>query len=250
MKKLIKFAAVSLAAAMMVLSLCSCKQLDEARKSQAFWSGKKGEAILYCGEKYVKLPKCEILSAQGKDITVTDKDVPVLLSNMYGSQFIYDSKHGIMSQRGDGDIFYVKEDKYDEVTARIKERKLDKYCVRTVQDMDEKWYVIDDSVTEAINAAIGNAQIADFNNNYIFDAVYGLEKCDKDILLADPGDFVDIYCYEIDSDVFYTVCYKNEANYLVPEQYVKAVDEFMQKESHKEMIGAIDSSTDIEVTDN
>lgn len=250
MKKLIKFAAVSLAAAMMVLSFCSCKQLDEAKKSQAFWSGKKGEAIVYGGEKYVKLPKCEILSAQGKDITVTDKDVPVLLSNMYGDRFIYDSKHGIMSPKGDGDIFYVSADKYDEVTARIKERKLDKYCVRTVDDMDERWYVVDDSVIEAINAAIGSAQAADFSEEYLINAVYDLEKCDKDILLADPGDFVDIYCYEIDGKAFYTVDYKGESEYLIPEQYNKTVDGFIQKESPQYMIGAKDSATDIEVMDN
>ncbi len=92
MKKLKRFIALAVVLIMMCMLLCSCSSLDLVKESQGYWTNAKStdSITLSDGETYIKL--------EGKNadkivydpyhfypIYVTDKDVPALLSEKYGT---------------------------------------------------------------------------------------------------------------------------------------------------------------------
>ena len=66
-------------------SLCSCNFLDEMRKEQAFWG--ENDTIIYDGNVYKKLSQNQYFKPETDTeiyLHVTEKDVPVMLSEMLG----------------------------------------------------------------------------------------------------------------------------------------------------------------------
>lgn len=124
MKKTVRILALTLCVCLLTLSLCACKDLDTMRKNRATWQG--GD-ILFDGATYQLLPACENLMPQygdGAVITVSDAEVPLLLSGMTGSGF-YSSEDGVFliaAEESDKSI-YCRADKYQSMVNRIKGEK-------------------------------------------------------------------------------------------------------------------------------
>ena len=104
MKKLTKITALAVAVIMLCLSLSGCASLDLKREMHANWTNEKGiDSITTSdGETYVLLDN-EVANLIMYDtylwneVWVTDKDVPVLLSDSYGTN---------LSMTSDKDFIY------------------------------------------------------------------------------------------------------------------------------------------------
>lgn len=115
MKKLTKITALAVAVIMLCLSLSGCASLDLKREMHANWTNEKGiDSITTSdGETYVLLDNevANIIMYDTylwNDVWVTDKDVPVLLSDSYGTNlsitsdkdFIYGYIEGTIDSDG------------------------------------------------------------------------------------------------------------------------------------------------------
>ena len=138
MKKFYKLIALVLAIAMLAVSLCSCRALDEAKANRVFYSDDHTE-ILYNNSVYrLLLSGIPLMDTYGNSFSsVTDKDVPVLLKGFFGDYIIISEDETIIesfitiSQISDmvddlepyydatkswaDSVYYVREDRYDEV---------------------------------------------------------------------------------------------------------------------------------------
>lgn len=91
------------------LSLCSCRELDELRDSQAFFNE---NGIIYKDNLYKIVNISDNLNytyANQKDINVTDPDVPVLASALIAFNYSMNEDETII---GGYSEWYVREDKY------------------------------------------------------------------------------------------------------------------------------------------
>ncbi len=108
-----------LMAVLLCLSLCGCDRLDELRKMQGFWQ--EDGSILWNGHVYKRLPTVLDninLDSNHEDISVTKKDVPVLLSVIVGDGFSV-GRGGILLDGympdTDAIAHYCRADKYEQV---------------------------------------------------------------------------------------------------------------------------------------
>ena len=116
MKKFVKNLTLFLLIALMLLTLASCKELDDMKSRQGFITEDESEIRL--GEAvYYLLPGCEALKPAYTDsINVTASDVPVLLSAIIG--YGYDlSSDGIFLERS-GTV-YCRSDYFEKVKNSI-----------------------------------------------------------------------------------------------------------------------------------
>lgn len=139
MKKSFKVITLILAIAMLAVSLCSCRALDEAKANQAVYSDDHTE-IEYRGNIYRLLfPKYHLMDYYGCSTIAyaSDKDdVPVLLSSWYGDRLQISEDETIIRAMIPTDeiadliddeelyydtmlnwhgAYYIREDRYDEV---------------------------------------------------------------------------------------------------------------------------------------
>ena len=110
-------------------SLCSCNFLDEMREKQAFW-GENG-TIIYDGKTYKKLNQCEYFDPEintEKYLRITEKNVPVMLSESFGDSAEISKDHLIISLDSNNydeyngyyyNDYYAREDVYESIEKRI-----------------------------------------------------------------------------------------------------------------------------------
>ena len=118
MKKLKKISAALLIFVMM-LSLCSCAELDQLRERQAFFNE---NGIVYKDRLYKLVNTADDLNynfINAEFINVTDEGVPVLLSAMINFEYTINADETIINGSYD-DEWYVREDKYPEYESSVK----------------------------------------------------------------------------------------------------------------------------------
>lgn len=98
----------------MCLSLCGCQNLEDMRAAHAFWQ--EDGSIKWNGNVYLPLkdvPK-EMRFAHGSSVCVTEKDVPVLLSGIFGDTFNADPSGVLLCTMyyGEDEAYYCREDQY------------------------------------------------------------------------------------------------------------------------------------------
>ena len=108
-------------------SLCSCNFLDEMREEQAFWG--KDNTIIYKNKTYKKLSDCEFLSPEIDSemyVKVTARDVPVMLSGVFGDSGEISIDRSIISIDSYNDSsfsyipsYFAREDIYDTIQDKI-----------------------------------------------------------------------------------------------------------------------------------
>ena len=125
MKKSIRITSLLLAILMLALPLVGCDRIDEMRANQGFWND--DGSISFNGETYKLLSPSTylylIINPYYK-LEITDKNVPVLLSEEYGidARMTFD-KMFIRALVGDRYNVYCREDKYDYVEQSIKQHE-------------------------------------------------------------------------------------------------------------------------------
>lgn len=126
--KHLKKAAALLLAVLMTVSLCSCKELDDLRKAQAFWTAgdAQSRSIVYQQTVYRPLTSDNwremSIQAAYKALHVTAQDVPVLLSRYFDAYGYYYVGHGVIECEG---RLYADDEHYDAFTKQLETTTLD-----------------------------------------------------------------------------------------------------------------------------
>lgn len=130
----------ALLAVLMLCTLTGCNEVEELKRTQAFWGGEKfGDTVEWGGYVYRKSEDAGVYediapysyAGYRQSGYVTAKDVPALLQGMYGSSYSLSPDQYVMS------VFYN--------TVYIREDVYDTFSGAKEQDMKTVWYV---SVTD------------------------------------------------------------------------------------------------------
>lgn len=130
MKKILKRLSVLALAALSCFALCACS-VKEMREAQAFY-GQDETEVIYNGQHYKLIGGYEDFPIELEINTngwgyITEKDVPVLLSQIIGDDMYYNYSKTIIHK--DYSSYYVRDDVYDYVENLMEYPYLDKYCV-------------------------------------------------------------------------------------------------------------------------
>ena len=264
MKKSIKI----LLAVTIVISMClclgGCRQLDDLRATHGYWTNENNkDSITLNGKEYIKAEGENIRLILNRannisPITVTDKDVPVLLSItplgkqfsisndqkfIFGSIVTDESVDGYVTSVSttlDEKAVYIRKDVYnklkDKLNGEIEYTKHGFYYFYydEKEDTDKiKYYNFTDSENEMINEILTTVEPEkNIELPYNFACISCIEKISEDDLFADSA--CDLY-YDTVSGKFYLVIY-NDADedyslmvYEVPQQYNNTMKKFTDK---------------------
>ncbi len=216
-------------ACLLCMSLAGCDALDEARANhgllQPDGSVRLGNVV------YKPLPACEQLYPELDhlaDVSVTAPDVPVLLANMLGSSY-YKSTDGVFliwqydgyHDGGDG-LDYCREDRYEEIVARIAAGfKPDGYCYEYEYYDEEnlefwaEYYYLTEAQRQAVQTVYTTVVPSPVPEEaYLeYDYYVELRLCSKDLLMQEYSN-LDICVLD---DEYYLVDYTDgEMLYRVP----------------------------------
>ena len=226
MKKRTRFLAL-LTAGLLCLSFTGCKRLDELKEAHAFWQ--EGGAILWGDTVYKPLPETEMElngTPDEKDgysltVNVTEKDVPVLLSELEG-QYMTPYRDGLFLA-GYGTL-YCAADRYDEMLELIDQGRsaLTKmsyvYSDRNEEkDWIEREYVLTEEQTEAVRTVYESAL------PYVMEEGMYLstDRCIDLYAVSENGYFKSLlYNLEVAGNTYYIVEQGMVGNtYRVPDAY-------------------------------
>ncbi len=167
MKKIIRITALFLALLMLALPLVGCDEIDELRAKQGFLLDE--DTISFNGETYKRLYTNDWpVLFEWRELNITDKDVPVLLSEM---AYAGGGRYGIEKN----DIFikwthpdsppklYCRSDWYDSLADAVENGSVyDKFCYYhiSLDEEDNTWkdmkYILTDEEIAAIDDIIVN----------------------------------------------------------------------------------------------
>lgn len=229
MKRKLRILALCLAAFAFAALFAGCELIDDMRASHAVLSEDR-KTITYQGQLYKQLPDNSNIFVTGTyhtdsaDVILSEHDVPVLLSYVYGESFIYNADKDIFSVMtndlgfndflsfelygsGASDydyIDYCNAKDYDKYVEAIDNGVLDYIGVSySVVDEDYNYsYPLIPLSQELSNEILSHIQfptkmsndiyLSLFENNYVESLQNCLYKCDKEGLLAE-----DLYDWDI-----------------------------------------------------
>lgn len=195
MKKLSRILCVILVLAL-ALSLSGCRELDKMKEAHAVLT-EEGN-ILWNGTEYKKLPSGDGLEARYEGtmlVKVTEPDVPVLLSDSFGSHYLV-THDGMFIWDHSGEAPYCRADSYDDILSRIENgiEYTDYYYSywRYNEEKDDTRYLnylLTDSekaALEKVVAAEPMSQPLDLAEFYMGDDVsITLRSCTEDMIFAE-----------------------------------------------------------------
>ncbi|MBR3988886.1 MAG: hypothetical protein IKK10_06230 [Clostridia bacterium] len=218
MKKSIKIIALCLTVAAFALLFTGCDYLDQMRANHAILSEDR-ETISFRGETYRKLPTHEsiyVSSSYGYEydnISVTDADVPVLLSETQRYSSEYDKAKDIFSiniwvaadngsftteyiSSSDNMLYYCNEKDYDKYVKALSSNELNCAGIEFEVVEADGWYytleVLSEDFTKEIFEHLSNPENMSENvyeelfirNEYCDTLQSGIYKCDENALVA------------------------------------------------------------------
>lgn len=192
MKKFFKRALALALTAALLCGLCGCSVLDEMRKSQVYYDA---EGNIVCdGVAYKLLPANDYLCPKidhTNQLFLTESDVPVLLSVLFATQYLYTSADGSIIMANDG--YYCAEDNYEELSKRLLEEFVPEvvcyfYNVynEDTWDWEEKSYTLTQDQIAAIELVVTTVEPVSYNATGMYpEYIYSLDiiKCSADMLL-------------------------------------------------------------------
>ena len=124
MKKFIKYSLIVLTLALTVTLLASCDLIDDLESHRGFWN--EDGSVSYNGKIYRQLPYVDGIGINYDDyVVVTQKDVPILLSDFFGAPFSIDFEKDLLIYDTRAEFselvtyLYCTEDKYDSLLEQI-----------------------------------------------------------------------------------------------------------------------------------
>ncbi|MBQ8868261.1 MAG: hypothetical protein IJ027_00890 [Oscillospiraceae bacterium] len=188
MKAYIKRISALVLVAVSCLVLCSCSAIKEMRQEQAFY-GENGE-IIWGGQVYMQL---DILSELPEELElntsgwgrVTAKDVPVLLSKMFGEDMYYNHNKTMLEMEYSS--YYAREDVYDYVEDLIKYPYISDYCIEIEDEwtLETGYELLKERYLNAIDEIIygGNELSPDYDEEYVvWTDSASIYKCDEKMI--------------------------------------------------------------------
>ena len=175
---------------MVSLSLCSCTMIDEIRETRVEMT--EEGTIIHNNKEYKLLsnPNNYIISLENSSetdyLTVVDKEVPVLLTDIFGVASDYDDVLDIIYMEGD---YYCAEENYDKYSEILLNGKLDYYKLdygvyERTSDGEHEYksirYILNKDLVNIINSVTVDIEIQPdeiykyYEYNYIL-----LDKCDE-----------------------------------------------------------------------
>lgn len=159
MKKYIKKTVLLVLALCVMLSLCSCIQLDDLKSVQAFEIS--DYELQYKDKTYIKLAEEGIITIDMHvddgtfyNCRVTKEDVPVLLSRTLGSYALVDEKKGIIDYNN---AYYAREDVYPSLKKTIDNREFTKLVAQfDAYDENFNYYIETYEFTKQEEKVINN----------------------------------------------------------------------------------------------
>ncbi len=257
MKKTIRIIAVCLSLIAISALVTGCDALDEMKANHAILSEDR-EALSFRGETYKKLPEGEefyVGATYGEsfdDISVTDADVPVLLSSANHHYCDYDKANDIFavdiyaplysdgfstSYISDVTTYYCNEKDYDKYMKALENDGLDYIGVEyEVIDNDGWYYTVEAFSKEFSEELLDYIKNPDKMSEEVFSGISysfefydtfssGLYKCDSEALIAQ---YLDSYSIARDSNGnCYFVDHYGERAVKLSEKFTKEIkDEY------------------------
>lgn len=239
MKKVKRLFALCLSFILLCLCTTGCNAIDEMRENQAFYTETGGVKLR--GTDYIRLPENEYFRPFKRDdstvIRITEPDVPVLLSTVWG-------KYGSLYNDGEilysnyMDIYYCRVDKYAHYNAVLAAPfKPTGYCYTyNVLDTDtleytEHLYQLTAAQAKAVEEVLATVTptVQDENANYTYDYFVELNACDDTMLLRDEAVSIAI------NSKTYTIVRHNyngersDLEYAVPSAYNAMFDSIVKQ---------------------
>ena len=228
MKKMKRWIAL-LVALLMCLSLCGCQKLDDMRATHAVYQ--EDGSILWNGQVYRQLGNVEMrdeiaMVYDHQLINVTTKDVPVLLSDVFGEQYDVCADGTLLESNywSEGYTLYCREDVYEETAEYLKNGfQLETYYYSYLnEDYDSYNYYLTEYQTNAVNdvlATVIPAPLEEYGDEPIWTSLY-LNGCDKTHRFSQDY-LMDLWIME-DGSYFLAT---DEIVYPVPERFVGIFNE-------------------------
>lgn len=208
MKKSKRWIALLLAL-LLCASLCGCQELEDMRANHAVWQ--EDGTILWNGVVYRELADVpeEYQHVVDGMIFVTEADVPVLLSQEFGTNWTVDTERGLLhSWNHNGqETFFCREDRYEEMAEYFqkyfdKELVMDTYFYHSWPvshgQQTEETYYLSDSEKTAVNTLLNGSEFVVLKDQDEFFGSFEddefcvtLGRCDEKFL------FVEHYVVEI-----------------------------------------------------
>jgi len=188
MKKTIKKLLVIALAVGMCFVLCSCDFIREMRKSWAYYTDETKEKIIFHDKIYLPIDdeRLEEYFIKTDNLgSVSQKDVPLLLSSVFGDEMWYNSNKTIIEavrQDSENEI-YCREDYVDELMAFLDNPVMDRYCFDAIdfETLEFETKVLSEDAVKLINDIILTGK--PYEDNYDYDDInyiVMLDECDKD----------------------------------------------------------------------
>ncbi|MBR2696441.1 MAG: hypothetical protein IKE48_02930, partial [Parasporobacterium sp.] len=221
MKKQIKAILLAGILAVSVLSLCSCKQLDEAKNNHGIYLDSGKITVGFRGETYTRIETglenkhyydsdeavAGFIQRDTNGVYLTEKNIPVLLKDVYGDRVDYFagdevspvilSVYGYDEDKGSYQTYYCRDDKAEEIKDVLKNKKLDQFFFsyggwdEYLDNFETITVVLDPQMTDAIHESLDRrfdpeTDYKDFWDIPNTDRNYlVVEACDKDQILTD-----------------------------------------------------------------
>ena len=248
------------------VSMTGCMKIDKMRERHGYID-EKGNVVVN-GETFIALPYCEFLSPKfsydyygilfsnsDSVINITDKDMPVLLSNFTSDKCrlsedgMFIIKENLYDYNGNYyESYYCHEDIYDEILAAIEAGYSPdgyKYDYTDWNGEDNNWdkeYILTDAQVNAINEVLSTVatmdelpfEVESYDYKYVteimsFTEGMPFERYEVDICKYESGYYIyDSHWNEDNTEWLYDDIYR------VPKSFEKIFDEITakSKESH------------------
>ena len=236
MMKTVKRIIASALLVCLALSLTSCLALDDIKARRMEWkdevSGKTGsDKIEFNGKTYVALPLSDYSTAglyfSFGNYSICDKDVPLLLTDRYGSHAEYDKDFDIIGNAG---RMFCTEEKYDEYVKLFASPDLSVFGYPDYSyDEPERPYKfvrLDDGSAKALAEALAGEPVdKDMTDRIVLGGGYmigSIYRATKDVDVIDARS-IDIYDY---MGAKFALISRDEI-YALPEELGKKLEKFL-----------------------
>lgn len=219
MKKYLKITLVFCLIFVLTALLCGCDMLDEMRASQAFYKGENTVVFGGAEYKYLTTRDTEMDPFFGETdwLQITEDDVPVLLSDMFGDGATISEDKKFIGTAG---AIYCRADCHKEMEERLKLGFIpETYCYNYYNSITDRqsYYILTDQEKDAINNLITSTEATAMPDGATLSPQYQvyLELCSKDLLFRTSA----FQLFVTEKSTYYLLDYTESGTlvYTVPE---------------------------------
>lgn len=236
--KLIKKLLCLTYAVLLCFSLIGCNLIDEMRDAQIHFNEKAN--IIYNGCEYKLLPACEAFTPNitlNKNLYITDADLPVLLSELYGKRaYLSDDKKFIQTT----DEYYTNEyyastDVYENIATRINAGNyFDGYCFYynyydendDIPSYKQKHQFLTDGIQLAIDQVIAGDELKDIDVSLLYQfEVMSIYAASKDLLFKKYAFSI----YKTENFIYLADIMNDDRVYKVSDEYTEVFESLINE---------------------